>query len=121
VYLSSRREASSSSHKSHCLRRQHRFDNAVAQAVKAYATHMSVELQKRREEHLSFVIHDLRTPLQAVSLATPMLERSLPDASKTELFAPLLSSSTNVNGYTSVILLAQLNNSFLVCAGRFFA
>ena len=39
------------------------FDNAVAQAIKAYATHMTVELQKRREEHLSFVIHDLRTPL----------------------------------------------------------
>ena len=62
------------------------FDNAVAQAIKAYSTHMTVELQKRREEHLSFVIHDLRTPLQAVSLATTMLERSLPDESKTELF-----------------------------------
>jgi two-component system, OmpR family, phosphate regulon sensor histidine kinase PhoR len=62
------------------------FDNAVAQAIKAYATHMTVELQKRREEHLSFVIHDLRTPLQAVSLATTMLERSLPDNSKTDLF-----------------------------------
>jgi signal transduction histidine kinase len=47
---------------------------------------MTVELQKRREEHLSFVIHDLRTPLQAVSLATTTLERSLPDESKTELF-----------------------------------
>ena len=67
------------------------FDNAVAQAVKAFATHMTVELQKRREEHLSFVVHDLRTPLQAVSLATTMLERSLPDASKTELFASSLS------------------------------
>jgi signal transduction histidine kinase len=62
------------------------FDNAVAQAIKAYATHMTVELQKRREEHLSFVIHDLRTPLQAVSLATTMLERSLPDDSKTNVF-----------------------------------
>jgi signal transduction histidine kinase len=40
---------------------------------------------------LSFVVHDLRTPLQAVSLATTMLERSLPDASKTELFASSLS------------------------------
>ncbi len=67
------------------------FDNAVAQAVKAFATHMTVALQKRREEHLSFVIHDLRTPLQAVSLATTMLERSLPDESKTELFALSLS------------------------------
>jgi two-component system phosphate regulon sensor histidine kinase PhoR len=67
------------------------FDNAVAQAIKAYSTHMTVELQKRREEHLSFVIHDLRTPLQAVSLATTMLERSLPDESKPELFTSSLS------------------------------
>ncbi len=68
------------------------FDNAVAQATKAYATHMTVELQKRREEHLSFVVHDLRTPLQAVSLATTMLERSLPDDSKTELFQTSLAT-----------------------------
>lgn len=67
------------------------FDDAVAQAIKAYATHMTVELQKRREEHLSFVIHDLRTPLQAVSLATTTLERSLPDESKTELFTSSVS------------------------------
>ena len=68
------------------------FDNAVAQATKAYATHMTIELQKRREEHLSFVIHDLRTPLQAISLATTMLERSLPDDSKTEPFETSLST-----------------------------
>jgi signal transduction histidine kinase len=68
------------------------FDNAIAQAIKAYATHMTVELQKRREEHLSFVIHDLRTPLQAISLATTMLERSLTDDSKMELFETSLST-----------------------------
>lgn len=67
------------------------FDKAIAQAIKAYSTHMTVELQKRREEHLSFVIHDLRTPLQAVSLATTMLERSQPEEAKTELFASSLS------------------------------
>ncbi|HSE21994.1 MAG TPA: sensor histidine kinase [Pyrinomonadaceae bacterium] len=67
------------------------FDNAVAQAIKAYSTHMTVELQKRREEHLSFVIHDLRTPLQAVSLATTMLERAYPDESKTEVFTSSVS------------------------------
>jgi two-component system phosphate regulon sensor histidine kinase PhoR len=68
------------------------FDNAVAQATKAYATYMTLELQKRREEHLSFVVHDLRTPLQAVSLATTMLERSLTDDLKTELFESSLST-----------------------------
>lgn len=67
------------------------FDKAVAQAIKAYSTHMTVELQKRREEHLSFVIHDLRTPLQAVSLATTMLERSVADESKSPVFASSLS------------------------------
>lgn len=68
------------------------FDHAVAQAIKAYSTHMTVEVQKRREEHLSFVVHDLRTPLQAVSLATTMLERSVPDASKTELLETSIST-----------------------------
>jgi two-component system phosphate regulon sensor histidine kinase PhoR len=67
------------------------FDNAIAQAIKAYATHMTVELQKRREEHLSFVIHDLRTPLQAISLATTTLERSQPDESKSKLFTSSIS------------------------------
>lgn len=68
------------------------FDHAVAQATKAYSTHMTLELQKRREEHLSFVIHDLRTPLQAVSLATTMLERLLPDDAKIELFETSLAT-----------------------------
>src|SRR5688572_27595606 len=68
------------------------FDNAVAQAIKAFATHMTVELQKRREEHFSFVVHDLRTPLQAISLATTMLERSVPAESQPELFGSALST-----------------------------
>jgi signal transduction histidine kinase len=39
---------------------------------------MTLEIRKRREEHLSFVVHDLRAPLQAIALALTMLERSLP-------------------------------------------
>ena len=80
------------------------FDNAVAQATKAYATHMTLELQKRREEHLSFVIHDLRTPLQAVSLATTMVERSVPENSKTDLFeSSLLMLRRNVGRLDALI------------------
>ena len=80
------------------------FDNAVAQATKAYATHMTVELRKRREEHLSFVIHDLRTPLQAVSLATTMVERSVPDNSKTDIFqSSLLMLRRNVGRLDALI------------------
>jgi len=80
------------------------FDNAVAQAIKAYSTHMTVELQKRREEHLSFVIHDLRTPLQAVSLATTMLERSVADELKTEPFASSLSMLRRNIGRLDVLI-----------------
>jgi signal transduction histidine kinase len=54
------------------------FDQAIANAAKAYASLMTLEIRKRREEHLSFVVHDLRAPLQAIALALTMLERSLP-------------------------------------------
>jgi signal transduction histidine kinase len=40
---------------------------------------MTIELQHRHDEHLAFLLHDLRTPLEALSLATTLLERSLPD------------------------------------------
>jgi two-component system, OmpR family, phosphate regulon sensor histidine kinase PhoR len=53
------------------------FDEAVGKAVKAFETMMTIELQHRHEEHIAFVLHDLRTPLEALSLATTLLERSL--------------------------------------------
>lgn len=55
------------------------FDNAIGKAVKAFETMMTIELQHRHDEHLAFLLHDLRTPLEALSLATTLLERSLPD------------------------------------------
>ncbi len=63
------------------------FDDAIGKAVKAFETMMTIELQHRHEEHLSFVLHDLRTPLEALSLANTVLERSLPQDQR--------SSSTN--------------------------
>jgi signal transduction histidine kinase len=53
------------------------FDQAVGRAVKAFETMMTIELRHRHEEHISFVLHDLRTPLQAMSLATTLMDRSL--------------------------------------------
>ena len=40
---------------------------------------MTIELQHRHDEHLAFLLHDLRTPLEALSLATTLLERSVPE------------------------------------------
>jgi signal transduction histidine kinase len=53
------------------------FDEAVGRAIKAFETMMTIELQHRHEEHIAFLIHDLRTPLEALSLATTLLDRSL--------------------------------------------
>ncbi len=53
------------------------FDEAVGRAVKAFETMTTIELRHRHEEQIAFVLHDLRTPLEAVSLATTLLDRSL--------------------------------------------
>jgi signal transduction histidine kinase len=53
------------------------FDHAIGLALQAYATQRALEVQRRREEYLAFVAHDLRTPLSAISLAGRVLELTL--------------------------------------------
>ena len=53
------------------------FDEAIGVAVQTFATQQAVEVQRRREEYLAFVAHDLRTPLGAISLAARVLELGL--------------------------------------------
>jgi two-component system, OmpR family, phosphate regulon sensor histidine kinase PhoR len=66
------------------------FDRAVAMAVDAYARQKAVEIQQRREEHLSFVMHDLKTPLSATCTAQTILERDLPAEAKSERVSDML-------------------------------
>jgi two-component system, OmpR family, phosphate regulon sensor histidine kinase PhoR len=58
------------------------LDEAIGLAVSSYATHQAREVQQRRDEYLTFVAHDLRTPLSAISLATKVLERTLADGAQ---------------------------------------
>ncbi|MBC7835570.1 MAG: HAMP domain-containing histidine kinase [Phycisphaerales bacterium] len=51
------------------------FDRAIGVALQTYATQRALEVQRRREEYLAFVAHDLRTPLSAISLAGKILEQ----------------------------------------------
>ena len=53
------------------------FDCAIGRAVQTFAAQQAQDVQHRREEYLSFVAHDLRTPLFAISLTGRSLERSL--------------------------------------------
>ncbi len=59
------------------------IDRAVALAVDTFAKEKALEIQQRREEHLSFVIHDLKTPLSAIQAAGRILETGLPEETKT--------------------------------------
>ena len=53
------------------------LDGAIGAAVRSFAAQKALEVQQRREEYLSFVAHDLRTPLSAISLSAKVLERIL--------------------------------------------
>jgi len=68
------------------------LDEAIGLAVDTYARQKAVELQQRRQEHLSFVAHDLRTPLVAISIASEILERNLSDETKDEQSSMLLNT-----------------------------
>jgi len=50
------------------------MDVAIARAVQTYAEHRADQLRQAHQEHLRFVTHDLRSPLQAISLAVARLE-----------------------------------------------
>ncbi|MEJ0089709.1 MAG: RsbRD N-terminal domain-containing protein [Limisphaerales bacterium] len=55
----------------------HIIDDAVAGAVDIFAREQAGELQRQREEHLAFVAHDVRTPLNAISLIATVLSEEL--------------------------------------------
>ena len=53
------------------------LDGAIGLAVQTFAVQRALEVQRRREDHLSFVAHDLRTPLNAIAVATKVLAHEL--------------------------------------------
>jgi two-component system, OmpR family, phosphate regulon sensor histidine kinase PhoR len=58
-------------------------DRAIALAVDTFAKERALEIQQRREEQLSYVMHDLRTPLTAIQTAGSILTSSLSPEAKT--------------------------------------
>ena len=81
------------------------IDVSIGLAVKTYATQKALEIQQRREEHLAFVAHDLRSPLSAIAMAAQLLERTVPDVVKDERAASLLESvHRNVGRLNSLVV-----------------
>jgi signal transduction histidine kinase len=54
----------------------HRIDEAVRLAVMAFAAQQALIRKEHEDEHLAFIAHDLRTPLNAVSLLVQELQFS---------------------------------------------
>jgi two-component system phosphate regulon sensor histidine kinase PhoR len=56
------------------------LDQAIGLALQTFSTQRALDVQRRRNEYLSFVAHDIRTPLSALSLAGRVLELTLPNS-----------------------------------------
>jgi signal transduction histidine kinase len=70
----------------------HRIDDSVRLAVTAFASEQALTRKMQEEEHLAFIAHDLRTPLNAVRLLVDELSETLDPgarASVEELFGIL--------------------------------
>jgi len=82
------------------------IDGSAALAVKTYVTQRSLELQQRRDEHLSFIIHDLRSPLSAIRLASYFLDKNLSDeeAQKPRIRNLLNNLTQNITRLDEIIL-----------------
>jgi two-component system phosphate regulon sensor histidine kinase PhoR len=66
------------------------LDGAIGFAVQTYATQQALEVRKHREEYLSFVAHDLRTPLNTISMITTVIERQTLSSSAPSIETPVL-------------------------------
>ena len=81
------------------------IDMSIGLAVKTYAAQKALEIQRRREEHLAFVAHDLRSPLSAIAMAAQLLEATIPDVAKDERAAALLETMhRNVGRLNSLVV-----------------
>jgi two-component system phosphate regulon sensor histidine kinase PhoR len=81
------------------------IDMSIGLAVKTYAAQKALEIQQRREEHLAFVAHDLRSPLAAIAMAAKLLEATVPDVAKDERAAALLETMhRNVGRLNSLVV-----------------
>lgn len=88
-------------------------DGAIALAVDTYAKERALEMQLRREEQLSFIMHDLRTPLSAMHTAAQILDDSLQSEAKTQrvqnMLALLRRNADRVNALLKVATQEQYN------------
>jgi signal transduction histidine kinase len=99
----------------------HRIDEAVRLAVMAFAAQQALIRKEQEDEHLAFIAHDLRTPLNAVSLLLQELEDTLDEATRTanlEVFEILHRNLRRVDNLVKRVLQTNLQPSLQGSAFR---
>lgn len=90
------------------------IDLSIGIAVKTFAAQKAAEIEARREEYLSFVAHDLRTPLSAIAMAAKMLAIVAPNSMQEPRAAQLLATMhRNVARLNALIVNILAENSDL--------
>ncbi len=92
----------------------HRIDEAVRLAVTAFAAQQALIRKEQEDEHLAFIAHDLRTPLNAASLLTDGLKEELGEArseSTDDIFAALRRNLGRVETLIQKVLNAKAHPS----------
>jgi len=90
----------------------HRIDEAVRLAVLAFAAQQALIRKEEQDEHLAFLAHDLRTPLNAVSLIVEEVMDGLDEAAQentAELFEMLRRNLDRVEGLIKKVLETNAN------------
>src|ERR1051326_8794993 len=85
------------------------IDRAVALAVDTFAKEKALEIQQRREEHLSFVIHDLKTPLSAIHAAGRILEANLEEDKRKTMIDIVRRNARRLNALITTASQEQYN------------
>jgi signal transduction histidine kinase len=53
------------------------IDKAIAVSLQTYVRQQAEEVKRKRKEYLSFVVHDLKTPISAMATATYIIDQNL--------------------------------------------
>ena len=80
-----------------------RIDEAVRLAVMAFAAQQALIRKEQEDEHLAFIAHDLRTPLNAVSLWVEELKAGLDERTLTDAAEAFEGLRRNLQGIEALV------------------
>lgn len=89
----------------------HRIDEAIQLAVEAFAAQQELIRNEQQKEHLGFIAHDLRTPINAVFLLVEEIWQTLGEplrAENSELFEMLTGNLDRLNFLTAQVMATSL-------------